>query len=122
VHEAGHFVVDRAVGMRPRKFYIGFGPPLVKTTRNGVEYGIAALPLGGYVKIPGMHQPAPGDLRRSLTPAEQEELDAQLEALDNAIERGDDEAARRIAAELEPRLGKNRVYQELEGSLATDAY
>ena len=30
VHEAGHFVVARAVGMTPRKFYLGFGPPLVK--------------------------------------------------------------------------------------------
>jgi RIP metalloprotease RseP len=63
VHEAGHFFVARAVGMRPRKFYLGFGPPLVKTTRNGVEYGIAAFPLGGYVKIPGMQKAAPGDLR-----------------------------------------------------------
>src|SRR6266566_8275068 len=87
VHEAGHFFVARAVGMTPRKFYLGFGPPLVKRRRGGVEYGIAAFPLGGYVKIPGMHRPAPGDLRRSLTPAEQEELDAQLEALDEAIER-----------------------------------
>ena len=58
VHEAGHFLVARAVGMRPRKFYLGFGPPLVKTTRGGVEYGIAAFPLGGYVKIPGMYRPA----------------------------------------------------------------
>ncbi len=66
VHEAGHFFVARAVGMRPRKFYLGFGPPLVKTTRNGVEYGIAAFPLGGYVKIPGMTRPAAGDLRKSL--------------------------------------------------------
>ena len=37
VHEAGHFVVARAVGMTPRKFYLGFGPPLVKRTRKGVE-------------------------------------------------------------------------------------
>src|SRR5579872_6897160 len=78
VHEAGHFVVARAVGMRPRKFYLGFGPPLVKTTRGGVEYGIAAVPLGGYVKIPGMHRPAPGDLRKSLPPAEQTKFDPEL--------------------------------------------
>src|SRR5437764_15459937 len=82
VHEAGHFFVARAVGMTPRKFYLGFGPPLVKKVRNGVEYGIAALPLGGYVKIPGMHRPAPGDLRKSLPPTEQEELRAPLAALD----------------------------------------
>ena len=48
--------------MRPRKFYIGFPPALVKVTRGGIEYGIGAIPLGGYVKIPGMHRPAPGDV------------------------------------------------------------
>ena len=43
--------------MRPRRFYIGFPPAIAKTTRNGIEYGIGAIPLGGYVKIPGMHRP-----------------------------------------------------------------
>src|SRR6187551_4010885 len=62
IHEAGHFFVARAVGMNPRKFYLGFPPAIVKTRRNGIEYGVGAIPLGGYVKIPGMHRPAPGDL------------------------------------------------------------
>src|SRR6185503_699667 len=43
IHEAGHFFAARAVGMTPRKFYLGFGPPLVKKTRGKVEYGIGAL-------------------------------------------------------------------------------
>ncbi|MEX0674521.1 MAG: site-2 protease family protein, partial [Gaiellaceae bacterium] len=59
VHELGHFLVARAVGMSPRRFYIGFPPPLVRVRRKGIEYGIGAIPLGGYVKIPGMHRPAP---------------------------------------------------------------
>jgi regulator of sigma E protease len=122
VHEGGHFVVARWVGMRPRKFYIGFGPPLVKRVRGGVEYGIAALPLGGYVKIPGMHRPAAGDLRKSLTPAEQSALGEQLDTLDAAIEREDDEGARQALAALAPELGQNRVYEDLDGSLAADAY
>jgi regulator of sigma E protease len=122
VHEAGHFLAARAVGMRPRKFYLGFGPPLVKTVRGGVEYGIAALPLGGYVKIPGMHRPAPGDLARSLPVEEQERLGGELAALDAAMERGDDDGARAALARLEPELGGQRVYQELEGGLAPDAY
>jgi regulator of sigma E protease len=122
VHEAGHFVVARAVGMRPRKFYLGFGKPLVKRTRNGVEYGIAAVPLGGYVKIPGMHRPAPGDLGKSLTPEEREPLEGKLAALDAAIEQEHDEAARQIMGELKPELSENRVYEELDGSLAPDAY
>jgi regulator of sigma E protease len=61
IHEAGHFFTAMAVGMRPRRFYVGFPPALVKKTRNGVEYGLGAIPLGGYVKIPGMHRPAPSD-------------------------------------------------------------
>jgi regulator of sigma E protease len=122
IHAAGHFFVARAVGMTPRKFYLGFGPAIVKTVRNGVEYGIAAFPLGGYVKIPGMHRPAPGDLRKSLPPAEQEELREPLAALDAALERGDDQAALSRLRALEPKLGKNRLYEELEGALALDAY
>ncbi|HEV7640879.1 MAG TPA: site-2 protease family protein, partial [Gaiellaceae bacterium] len=50
IHEAGHFFAARAVGMTPRKFYLGFGPAIAKTTRGGVEYGIGSIPLGGYVK------------------------------------------------------------------------
>ena len=65
IHEAGHFFAARAVGMTPRKFYIGFGPAIVKKVRGGVEYGIGSIPLGGYVKIPGMNRPSPGDLTAS---------------------------------------------------------
>ena len=61
IHEAGHFVVARAVAMRPRKFYLFFPPALAKWHRNGIEYGIGSIPLGGYVKIPGMHRPAARD-------------------------------------------------------------
>jgi regulator of sigma E protease len=122
VHEAGHFVVARAVGMTPRKFYLGFGPPLVKRVRGGVEYGIAALPLGGYVKIPGMHRPAAGDLRQSLTSAQQDELMQPLAALDVALERDDEATALAIATQLEPQLPGNKQLQELEWALAPDAY
>src|SRR5438067_7805209 len=72
-HEAGHFFVARAVGMSPRRFYLGFPPALVKVRRKGIEYGIGAIPLGGYVKIPGMHRPAPGDLDVLFGPATQED-------------------------------------------------
>src|SRR5919199_2221071 len=62
LHEAGHFFTALALRMRPRKFYLGFPPALVKTRRRGIEYGIGAIPLGGYVKIPGMHRPAARDV------------------------------------------------------------
>ena len=68
VHELGHFVASLALGMRPRRFYIGFPPAIWKTTRNGIEYGIGAIPLGGFVKIPGMHRPAPVDVDAGLRP------------------------------------------------------
>jgi regulator of sigma E protease len=124
VHEAGHFVAARSVGMRPRKFYIGFPFPtaLVKATRGGVEYGIGVIPLGGYVKIPGMHRPAAGDLRASLPLTRAEELISPLDALDEAIERGDDNAALARLDELEPELPGNRLLPEIRDGLAPDAY
>ncbi len=122
IHEAGHFFAARAVGMRPRKFYIGFPPALVKRNRGGVEYGIGAIPLGGYVKIPGMHRAAPGDLRGSLKPEDQEALAPELDRLDAALESGDDDAARSLLPAFEAHLGNNRMLQELDGSLADDAY
>jgi len=50
IHEAGHFFAARAVGMRPRKFYIGFPPAILKTTRKGIEYGLGVIPLGGLAR------------------------------------------------------------------------
>jgi regulator of sigma E protease len=122
IHEAGHFFVARAVGMRPRRFYLGFPPAIVKKTHNGVEYGIGAIPLGGYVKIPGMHRSAPGDVRGSLKPEELAGVSDELDILDAALERGDEEAARAQLPKLEPLIGGNRMFQELDGSLAPDAY
>jgi regulator of sigma E protease len=122
IHEAGHFIAARAVGMTPRKFYIGFGPAIAKTTRGGVEYGIGSIPLGGYVKIPGMNRPSPGDLRKLLPPGEAEKHEAELQAVDAAIERADYDRAHALLLELKPELGETRAWQELEGSLARDAY
>jgi regulator of sigma E protease len=121
-HEAGHFFAARAVGMRPRRFYLGFPPAIIKTNRGGVEYGIGAIPLGGYVKIPGMHRAAPGDLRASLKPEQQEAHKSDLDELDHALERGDEAEAREVLARLEPDLGHNRMFSEHEGSLSDDAY
>ena len=52
VHEFGHFWVARRVGVRVLRFSIGFGRPLLRRTgADGTEYVIAAIPLGGYVKM-----------------------------------------------------------------------
>lgn len=51
-HEFGHFWVARRLGVKVLRFSIGFGPPLWKRTgKDGVEYAVAAIPLGGYVKM-----------------------------------------------------------------------
>jgi regulator of sigma E protease len=54
LHEAGHFLAAKAVGMRVERFSLFFGPMFVKRQRGETEYGIGVLPLGGYVKITGM--------------------------------------------------------------------
>ena len=122
IHEAGHFFAARAVGMTPRKFYLGFGPPIAKTVRGGVEYGIGSIPLGGYVKIPGMNRPSPGDLAAAMRPDDRETYRAELARLDDAIVHDDVPRARAALEELRPVLGTTRVWQELEWSLAPDAY
>ncbi|MEM8628591.1 MAG: site-2 protease family protein [Chlamydiota bacterium] len=57
IHEMGHYLVARRVGMRVEAFAIGFGKPLVSwKNKEGVEWRICLLPFGGYVKIAGMEQ------------------------------------------------------------------
>ena len=53
VHELGHFLAAKRVGIRVLKFQLGFNPTVVSVTRGDTEYGIGALPLGGYVKMAG---------------------------------------------------------------------
>lgn len=53
VHELGHFLAARRVGVRVLTFSLGFGPKLAKFTRGDTEYAISAIPLGGYVKMAG---------------------------------------------------------------------
>jgi regulator of sigma E protease len=53
VHELGHFLAARKFGVVVEKFALGFGPKIVGFTKGGTEYLIAAIPLGGYVKMKG---------------------------------------------------------------------
>ncbi len=56
LHEAGHFIAAKAVGMRVERFFVFFPfPKLVSVKRGETEYGIGAIPLGGMVKISGMN-------------------------------------------------------------------
>jgi regulator of sigma E protease len=53
VHELGHFLAARRVGVRVLTFSLGFGPKILKFTRGDTEYCVSAVPLGGYVKMAG---------------------------------------------------------------------
>jgi membrane-associated protease RseP (regulator of RpoE activity) len=69
-HEAGHFITARAFGIKVEEFFIGFGPRIWSFHRGETEYGVKALPFGGYVKIAGMNpfqEPAPEDRARVFT-------------------------------------------------------
>lgn len=135
IHEAGHFLVALAVGMRPRRFYLFFPPAVVKHVRNGIEYGIGAIPLGGYVKIPGMHRPAAGDLEahadRAVTEAPW--LEAEVAPAKRALEEERYDAADARLAELRAAAARaelsegarrqlDRGVTDIEDALSPDAY
>ena len=135
IHELGHFTVALAVKMRPRSFYIGFPPALVKIRRKGIEYGIGMIPLGGLVRIPGMHRPASRDVRAYVEPAirEQPSLAPAVGAVRRALDVEDYDEARRAGSELErdveaahlshgARRSAERGIREVEEGTASDAY
>ena len=135
VHELGHFSVALAVKLRPRSFYIFFPPALVKTKRNGIEYGIGMIPLGGLVRIPGMNRPSARDLQAYTEPAvrEQPELTLPVGAVRRALEAENYADARSRYVELErdiaaaslspaARRSAERGLRDVEEGTASDAY
>jgi regulator of sigma E protease len=135
IHEAGHFFTALAVRMRPRRFYIFFPPALVKRVHNGIEYGIGAIPLGGYVKIPGMHKPAGGDLDAHLARALDEApwLERHITPVKAALDAGDLAAARAAMPDLRDavrradlsqptRKSADRGLNDVDDGLSGDAY
>jgi membrane-associated protease RseP (regulator of RpoE activity) len=55
LHEFGHFITAKWAGMKVTEYFFGFGPRLWSIRKGETEYGIKAIPVGGYVKILGMH-------------------------------------------------------------------
>lgn len=69
LHEFGHFATAKKFGMKATRFFIGFGPTLWSTHRGETEYGVKAIPAGGFVKIVGMtplEELEPGDENRAF--------------------------------------------------------
>jgi regulator of sigma E protease len=135
VHEAGHFFASRAVGLRPRRFYVGFPPAIAKTTRNGIEYGVGAIPLGGFVSIPGMHRPIPHDAERRFGQAVEEAptLAGPVDRVKRALDRDDLEGGEYALDDLEDALrtvtlsssahsSVDKGLSELRDALGPDAY
>ncbi len=72
LHEFGHFITAKASGMKVTEFFFGFGPRLWSIRRGETEYGVKAIPMGGYVRIVGMtslEEVAPQDEPRSYREA-----------------------------------------------------
>jgi membrane-associated protease RseP (regulator of RpoE activity) len=69
IHEAAHFAVAKGFAIKVEEFFVGFGPRLWSTRRGETEYGVKALPFGGYVRIAGMNpfqEPAARDRPRTF--------------------------------------------------------
>jgi regulator of sigma E protease len=135
VHEAGHFSASLAVGLRPRRFYVGFPPPLVRVKRGGIEYGIGMIPLGGFVSIPGMHRPAPFDADRRFGRAVDEApvLAGPVERLKHALAGEDlvvavaaldevESAAHDVMLSPAAKSSSDKGLVELRDALGPDAY
>ena len=135
LHELGHFTAALAVGMRPRAFYIGFPPAVAKIKRRGIEFGIGAIPLGGYVRIPGMHRPAGSDLEAFMGPALHEDPDLApiVQRVRRDLDAGDFATTRTHLPELRSavesaelsaaaRRSANRAVREVDEGTGTDAY
>jgi membrane-associated protease RseP (regulator of RpoE activity) len=64
LHELGHMIPAKKFGVRVSQYMVGFGPTLWSRTKGETEYGIKAIPLGGFVRLVGMMPPAPDGTRR----------------------------------------------------------
>lgn len=69
LHEAGHLVTAKRFGMKATQYFVGFGPTIFSFRRGETEYGLKAIPAGGFVKIIGMtslEEVAPDDEERAF--------------------------------------------------------
>jgi membrane-associated protease RseP (regulator of RpoE activity) len=61
LHELGHMVTAKTFGVKVTQYFIGFGKTIWSTKKGETEYGVKAVPLGGFVKLVGMLPPGPGN-------------------------------------------------------------
>ena len=58
LHEFGHLIPAKKFGVKVPRYFVGFGPTVFSRQIGETEYGVKAIPLGGYVKLVGMLPPA----------------------------------------------------------------
>jgi regulator of sigma E protease len=118
LHEFGHFLVAKWTGMRVERFFLFFPPRLWSVKRGETEYGIGAIPLGGFVKITGMNpeelepQPAPAGApagRPELATATEAGRDTPQGLLERVESAGQDPTERE---ELPPEVLKRAYYNQ----------
>lgn len=94
LHELGHFLPAKRFGVRVPQFMVGFGPTVWSRRRGETEYGLKAIPLGGYVRMIGMFPPragdAPGMIRASSTGRFSQLIDEARETSLEEVQPGDE--------------------------------
>jgi membrane-associated protease RseP (regulator of RpoE activity) len=95
LHEIGHLVSAKLFGVKVSQYMVGFGHTVWSRRRGETEYGIKAIPLGGYVRMVGMFPPEPGDdprrLRRASTGPFQALIEDARRASKEEIKPGDED-------------------------------
>lgn len=95
LHEVGHLVTGKMFGVKVTQYFVGFGRTLWSTRRGETEYGVKAVPFGGYVKLVGMLPPGKGQdpksVRRSNTGMFQQLVSDARAAEYELVEPGDED-------------------------------
>ena len=100
LHEVGHLLPAKKFGVKTTQYMVGFGPTVWSTRRGETEYGLKAVPLGGYVRMIGMFPPRPADggrLRRATSnPFHQMIEQARQDSLDEVAPGDEDRVFYRL--------------------------
>jgi membrane-associated protease RseP (regulator of RpoE activity) len=95
LHEAGHLMAAKKFGVKVTHYMVGFGPTVWSRTRGGTEYGLKAIPLGGFIRMIGMFPPKPGTdpsiLRASSTGRFSQLMDQAREQSMEEVKPGDED-------------------------------
>ena len=79
LHEIGHLVPAKRFGVKCKQYMIGFGPTIWSRRTAETEYGVKAIPLGGYVRMIGMYPPRPSDRPGELRPSSTGRMSALID-------------------------------------------